>query len=140
LPPEITVYVRSTKIPIGETLVERLYPIKRGYGYRGSSLYKVKRQMMYNYVLPADHNALIEDVKLLCKRHGLRLKVIDVSKEDMMDPLILFQRIRRTLKGIKNLPAVETNRGARIRTPFSQDKLERFISELAFFKENANAS
>lgn len=131
MPSEVTVYVRSTKVPIGETLVERLYPIKRGYGYRGSGLYEVKRKMMYNYVLPADHNALIEDVKLLCKRYGLRLKVIDVSKEDIMDPLILFQRVRRRLKGIKNLPAVETARGARLRTPFSRSELEKVVSESA---------
>jgi hypothetical protein len=132
LKPEIRVYVKSVKVPIGEELVEGLYPIKRGSSilFR-DSFYKIKRKMMYSYVLPDDQNTLVEDVKRLSERYGLELKVIDVSKEEVSDPLILLQRIWRKLKGITNLPVVETNRGARLRAPFSTSELERFVSESA---------
>jgi len=131
--PEITVYVRSLRVPIGETLVDDLYSIKRGYSrpQHRDTFYKVKRKIIYSYVLPDDQKALIEDVKQLSKRYGLELKVIDVSKEDVLDPLIFLQKVWRRLKGIKNFPVVETNRRVRLRAPFSQSELERFISESA---------
>jgi hypothetical protein len=129
---KITIYVRSMKVPMGETLVEELYPIKRGYrpdrpGSR-DTFFQVKRKKVYGYVLPDDQNALIEDVKRLCKRYGLELKIIDVSKEDAFDPFIFLIRLWRIIKGIKNFPVVETNRGIRLRAPFTQSELERFFS------------
>jgi hypothetical protein len=133
LKPEIRVYVKSVKVPIGEELVEGLYPIKRGYStvFR-DGFYEVKRKITYGYVLPDDQNAVIEEVKRLSERYGFELRVIDVSKEEVSDPLVLLQRIWRRLKGIKHLPVVETNRRARLRAPFSQSELERFVSESAF--------
>lgn len=130
--PEIKVYVKSVKVPVGEELVEGLYPIKRGYSVQFRDVfYQVKRKMMYGYVLTDDQNAVVEDVRRLSKRYGLELKVIDVSREEAFDPLVFFQRVWRKLKGIKNFPVVETNRRARLRAPFSQSELERFVSESA---------
>jgi glutaredoxin len=126
---EITVYVRSMKIPVGETLVEELYPIKprapRAYEISKDTWFKVKLKKIYRYVLPDDQKALVEAVKQLSERHGLELKIIDVTKETAM------HRLWRKLKGIKNFPVVKTNRGDRLQAPFSQSRLERFVSESA---------
>jgi len=126
--PEITVYVRSIKIKTGETLVEEPYPVKRlprAYEISKDTWFKVKLKKMYSYVLPDDQKTLVEEVKLLSERHSLKLKVIDATKQT------LIQRLWIRLKGIKNFPVVETNRGIRLRAPFSQNELDRFISESA---------
>jgi hypothetical protein len=126
------VYVRSLKVPVGERLVEGLYSIKSRYWYERDAFYEVKRKIMYSYVLPDDQNELIGDVERLTERYGLELKIIDVTRGSALDPVILFQKVWRRLKGIRKLPVIETNRGARLRTPFSQSELERFISESAW--------
>ena len=133
--PEITLYVRSDKILAGEKLVEGLYSVKprtpRAYEMSRDTTYEVKLKKVYNYVLPDDQKALIEDVKRLIERYGLEMKIIDVSQEDAYDPLILIQRVWRRIKGIHSLPVLETNRGEMLRAPFSQNELEEFVSKLA---------
>jgi hypothetical protein len=125
------VYVKSLKVPAGERLVEGLYSIKSRYWYERDAFYEVKRKIMYRYVLPDDQNELIVDVGRLTERYGLELKVIDVTKGSLLDPVILFQKVWRRLKGIRKLPVIETNRGERLRIPFSQSELEKFISDSA---------
>jgi len=121
---EVTVYVKSTKVQVGETLVEELYSIKRPSVYR-DIWFKVKLKKTYSCVLPDDQKALVEVVKRLSERGGLELKVIDVSKENVI------LKLWRKLQGMKNFPVVKTNRGDRLQAPFSQSEIERFISESA---------
>lgn len=123
---KITVYVKSMKIPTGQTLVEEPYPIKRptrAYDISRDIWFRVKLKKIYRYVLPDDQQALYGVVKQLSERAGLELKVIDVT----METAIL--RLWRKLRGINNFPVVETNRGKRLQAPFSQSELERFIAE-----------
>lgn len=124
--PKITVYVRSMRVLVSETLVEEPYPTKKGYGpYEVSKyiMFQTKLKKKYSYVLPDDQKALVEVVKRLSERCGFELQVIDVAKET------IIQRLWRELKWIKNFPVVETNRGGRLQAPFSQSELERFISQ-----------
>lgn len=61
--PEITVYVKSTKVPVGETLVEELYPVKRAsrfFEISKDTWVKVKLKKIYNYVLPDDQRHLLK--------------------------------------------------------------------------------
>lgn len=125
---EITVYVRSMKIPTGKTLVEEPYQVKRAtraYEISRDIWFKVKVKKVYSYVLPDDQREHVEVVKRLSERDGLELKFIDVARETVI------HRLWRALKGIKNFPVVETSRGGRLQAPFSQSELERFISESA---------
>jgi len=121
--PEITVYVRSKKIKTGETLVEELYSIKRPSVHR-DAMFKAKIKKIYSYVLPDDQKTLVDVVKRLSERKGFELKVVDVAKENS-----LLHKLWRKLRGMKNFPLVETNRGERLQAPFSQSELERFVSE-----------
>ena len=132
LKPTITVYVRSVKVPMGDKLVERLYPIKRGYSamFR-DGFYEVKRKMMYGYVLPDEQSLVVEDIARLSKKYGVGLKIVDVSKEDTLDPAIALQKVWRRLKGIKRFPTVESNHGERLTAPLSQSELEKLISKSA---------
>lgn len=126
--PRITVYVRSIKIPVGETFVEELYPVKRAsraYEISRDTWFKVKRKKVYNYVLQDDQKENVEVVKRLSERYGLELKVIDVARETVI------YRLWRNLKGMRNFPVVENNRGRRLQGTFSQNELERLISESA---------
>jgi len=124
--PEITVYVRSTKIQAGETLVEELYPIKRAsraFEISRDTWFKVRLKKIYKYVLPDDQKKIVEVVRRLSEGSGLELKVVDVAKETAI------RRLWRKLKGSNNFPVVENSRGSRLQAPFSLNELERFISE-----------
>ncbi len=127
---EITVYVRSLRVQSGEKLVEELYPIKPrsplGYYISRDTVFKANVKKTYNYVLPDLQKTLSEYAHQLCEQHSLELKIIDVSKETALTGLLI------RLKGIKNFPAVENNRGDRLQAPFTQTELEKFISESAF--------
>jgi len=122
--PEITVYVRGIKVPVGEALVEELYQIKRASPYH-DTWFKVKLKKLYTYVLLDDQRSLVDIVTELSEQHGLELKIIDVSKKTAI------YRFWKKLNGIKTFPAVETNRGGRLQAPFSQSDLEKLISESA---------
>jgi len=124
--PEITIYVRSMKIPVGQTLVEEPYSIKRAtrvYEISRDIWFRVKVKKIYRYVLSDDQQAPYEVLKQLSERGDLELKVIDVTKETAV------RRLWWRLRGIKNFPVVEINRSKRLQAPFSQSELERFISE-----------
>ena len=124
--PRITVYVRSMKVLVSETLVEEPYPVKKGYGpYEISkhTTFQAKLEKKYSYVLPDDQKELVEVVKRLGERYGYELNVVDVAKETAI------HRLWRKLKGIKTFPVIETNRRGKLQAPFSKSELERFISE-----------
>lgn len=126
--PEVTVYVRSMKVPVGEKLVEELYPIKRAtraYEYSRDTVFQVRRVKEYAYVLPDDQKDLVEFVERLSEERGFKLRIIDVTKETVL------YRLWKRLGGIKGFPVVVTRRGARLEAPFSVDDLQRFISESA---------
>lgn len=124
--PIITVYVRSMKVLVSETLIEEPYPVKKGYGpYEVSkrTTFQTKLKKKYGYVLPDNQKALLEVVKELSERYGFELKVVDVAKEN------IIHKLWRKLKGIKNFPVIEINKGDRLQAPFSPSELERFIAE-----------
>lgn len=122
--PKITVYVKSDKVFAGTTLVEEPYPVKRVSRFH-DTVYKVRLKKKYNYILPDNQAVFVKTVKRLSERHGLELKIIDMTQETVLGALW------RNLRGIKNFPVLETKRGGRLMAPFSESELERFISETA---------
>jgi len=127
---KVTIYVQSLRVQTGQKLVEELYPIKprnpRSYEISKDMWFKVKVERTYNYVLPEEQRALSEFARQLCEQRGLELRVVDVSKETALTRLLI------RLQGIKNFPAVENSRGARLQAPFTHTEFEGFISESAF--------
>jgi len=123
---DLTVYVRSDKIPAGEILVEELYPIKRfsrAYGISRNLMFRVKRKKVYSYVLPSDQKKTVEIVERLSERYGFELKIIDVADDTVIE------RWWRTKKGIRNFPFIKAKSGDKLQAPFSQIELEKFISK-----------
>jgi len=123
--PKITVYVRSMKVPAGETLVEEPYLMKRAtrvYEISKDVWYAVRLKKIYRYVLPDDQKEIVDVVEQLSEQRGFELKIIDMTREDAIS------RLWKKLMGIKNFPVVETKRGKRLQAPFSQSELESFVS------------
>jgi hypothetical protein len=114
--PDITVYVRSAKVLVGEKLVEELYPVKRttrAYEYSRDTVFEVKHKKEYDFVLLDDQKELVKSLTRLAEKHGLRLKIIDVAKATVIFGLW------KNLRGIKSFPTVETKHGRRLKSPFS---------------------
>jgi hypothetical protein len=123
----VTLYVKSIRISKGKVLTEELYPVKRASAaaldLARSTIFRAKLKEIYDYVLPDDQKAITSALERLCSKYGLELHVVDITREDLLRRFVIW------LKGIKDFPILETSQGQRLQAPFSENELERFISE-----------
>jgi hypothetical protein len=125
--PKVTLYTKSNRISKGKVLTEELYPVKRASAaaldLARSAVFRAKLKEIYDYVLPDAQKAITTALERLCSKYGLELHVVDITRENVLQRFVMW------LKGIKDFPTLETSRGQRLQTPFSENELERFISQ-----------
>jgi hypothetical protein len=110
--PKVTLYTKSNRISKGKVLTEELYPVKRA----SAAALDLARSAVFRAKITTA-------LERLCSKYGLELHVVDITRENVLQRFVMW------LKGIKDFPTLETSRGQRLQTPFSENELERFISQ-----------
>ena len=123
--PKVRLYVRSLKkkagtenvvidVPVTEILrnVIRVFPT-----------HEVKTVTKYEYELPEEQEHLVEIVKEVAIKFGLKLEIIDVEQMDSFD-----KPLPNEVKKLKNFPVLATESETVLATGFSREDVERFLS------------
>lgn len=128
-----TLYVKSKKVITGETSVTEPHLIKKGVArgdfYRMRDMFwdtafDAKVEEMHDYVLSDDQKAAVETVRRLCEKHGLELRIVDVTTEN-----ILHKVVQEEVSKIKTFPTLITDSGRRVEGSFSEEQVESLLSE-----------
>jgi cysteine sulfinate desulfinase/cysteine desulfurase-like protein len=121
-----TIYVKSKKVVTGEISVTEPHLVSPSRGSPASAdfspLYETRTEKQYGYVLPDEQKAVLETVKRLCEKHGFELKIIDVTRENLVRRA-LQEEIRR----VKSFPTLMTDSGRRIEGNISEEQIELFL-------------
>jgi len=127
--------VRSLRVSKGKILIEELHPVKRASAsapdLARDAVFRAKFKDIYDYILPDDQRAIITALERLCSKYSLELHVIDITQENFL------YRFMIRLKRIRYFPTLETSQGIRLQPPFSENGLERFISEQPTARANS---
>lgn len=128
----ITLYVKSEKVVTGETSVRESHLVKRGIA-RGDSYrmrdmfwdtaFDTRVEELHDYVLPDDQKAVVETVKRFCERHSIEVRVVDVTKENL-----LHRAVQEEANKIKTFPTLITDSGGRVEGSFSEEQLEALLA------------
>jgi hypothetical protein len=129
----ITLYVKSEKVVTGEASVTEPHLIKRGVA-RGDSYpmrdmfwdtaFEAKVELLHDYVLPDDQKAVVETVRRLCEKHGVGVKIVDVTKEN-----VLHRAVQEEISKIKTFPTLISDSGQKLESDFSEEQIELFLSK-----------
>jgi glutaredoxin len=128
----VTLYVKSEKVVTGETSVREPHIIKKGIArgdfYRMRNMFwdtafDTRVKEVYGYVLPDDQKAIVETVKRLCEKHGFEVRVVDVTRENL-----LHRVMQEEVSKIKTFPTLITGSGGRLEGNFSEEQVESFLS------------
>jgi hypothetical protein len=129
----VTLYVRSEKVVTGETSVVEPHLVKkgvaRGDGYRMRDMFwdtafDTKIEELHDYVLPDDQKAAVETVRRLCENHGIEVRIVDVTRENL-----LHRVVQEEVSKIKTFPTLITDSGRRLESSFSEEQVESLLSE-----------
>jgi len=128
----VTVYVKSEKVVTGGTSVREPHLIKRGIArgdfYRMRNMFwdtafDTRVKEVYGYVLPDDQKAIVEAVRRLCEKHGFEVRVVDVTRENL-----LHRAVQEEVSKIKTFPTLITDSGGRLEGSFSEGQVESLLS------------
>jgi glutaredoxin len=129
----VTLYVKSKKVITGKTSVTEPHLIKKGV--RSGDAFRMrdmfwdtafdnKVEEVHDYVLPDDQKATAETVRRLCEKHGFELRIIDVTREN-----ILHRAMQEEVSKIKTFPTLITDSERRVEGSFLEEQLESLLSK-----------
>ncbi|MEM3549956.1 MAG: hypothetical protein QXN87_02755 [Candidatus Bathyarchaeia archaeon] len=117
---KLTLYVRSVKSAVDAEKWGRwdyvVGPSVRG-GYRLIRDYKVYTEPKYEYSLPEDQEKIVEIARQIASKHGFKVQVIDVAKDNGAR--------------IEVFPTLITDSGEKIEGPISEKQIESLIAKAA---------
>ena len=135
-----TIYVKSKKVVVGETSVteSHLIPPSRGHPANVVSprmrdawdtvydawdtVYETRTERKHDYVLADEQKAVLETVKRLCEKHGFELKIIDVTRENLVR-----RAVQEVIRKVKSFPILMTDSGRRLEGNVSEEQIELFL-------------
>jgi glutaredoxin len=128
-----TIYVKSKKIVVGETSVRESHlvppsrdsPASRGFSRMRDAwdtIYETRTETQHGYVLPDEQRAVLETVKRLCEKHGFELKIIDVTRENLVR-----RALQEEVRKVKSFPTLMTDSGRRLEGNVSEEQIELFL-------------
>lgn len=133
----ITVYVRSVKTVTGTQEIEREL-VGRQIGHAPSRIklegkvsdgtFRLRQfekitEPQYEFILPADQQRFVETVKKIASTHGIKVEVVDVTKEN-----VLKREIQEHVKNLTTFPTIIANDGKRIGGNVTKAQLEKWLS------------
>jgi len=123
---KVTLYVKSVKTVIGTEKIDRHYfqagpPVKVS-GYRLIPKHEVDTIAKYSFVLPENQNGTVKMVKEVAAKHGFKLEVVDVTKEN-----ILHRVLQEEIKRIKTFPTLITDSGEKIEGNITKEQVELLL-------------
>ena len=127
---KVRLYVKSLKKAAGveNIVIDKPSMQNMGGGRAGNILrvyptQDVRNVTKYEYELPEEQEHLIEIVKEVVAKVGLKLEIIDVGKMDFLD-----EPLPKEVKQLKNFPVVATESKTQLATGFTREDIERFLS------------
>jgi hypothetical protein len=123
--PKVRLYVKSLEKPVGTENVVidvSVTEIVRNV-VRVFPTHEVKTVTKYEYELPEEQEHLIEIVKEIVAKFGLKLEIIDVGQMDFFD-----EPLPKEVKQLKNFPVLATESKMQLATGFTREDVERFLS------------
>jgi hypothetical protein len=91
--------------------------------------FEVEREPKYDSVLSEDQEAVVEMVEKAASRHGLKVEVIDVAKEDA-----LHRAIQREFKRIRTFPTLTVSSGEKLEGKITEKQVESLLSRIDTFR------
>jgi short-subunit dehydrogenase len=73
--------------------------------------------------LPDDQKAAVEIVRRLCEKHGIEVRIVDVTRENL-----LHRVVQEEVSKIKTFPTLITDSGRRLEGSFSEEQVESLLS------------
>ena len=122
---KVRLYVRSLKKDVGTETVVVDVPITQIVKnvIRVFPTHEVKTVTKYEYGLPEEQERLVEIVKEVAIKFGLKLEIIDVAQRDSFD-----EPIPKEVKKLKNYPVLATESETVLATGLTREDVERFLS------------
>jgi hypothetical protein len=122
--------VKSVRTLIGLEEREEKGLISGGPGIRPGSFrmsitYDVRRIPEYDFVLPDNQRDISEVVKEVADRLALEVKIVDVSREN-----VVRREIQKISERIRTFPALVVDSVVRIEGEISKEQVESLLSEL----------
>jgi hypothetical protein len=123
--PKVRLYVKSLEKPVGTENVVADVPVTIIVKnvVRVFPTHDVKTVTKYEYELPEEQEHLIEIVKEVAAKVGLKLEIIDAGKMDLFD-----EPLPKEVKQLKNFPVLATESKTQLATGFTREDIERFLS------------
>jgi hypothetical protein len=142
--PRVRLYVKSVKTVAGTEEIEREI-FGRSLSHSGcvkvegsvsDGTFRLRQfgiipEPKYDFVLSENQQATVEMVQKVASRHGLKLEVIDVTKED-----VLHRTIQREFVGIRVFPTLTTSSGNKIEGNITEKEVESILSRINTFRHS----
>lgn len=142
---QVTVYVKSVKTLVGTREFENRTPIpklgdrqsrvgfdgKRSDGTFVVKSYVTETQPAYEFVLSENQQTAIALTEKTASRLGLKVKVIDVTREN-----ILQRTIQKNLEKIRLFPTLVSNSGMMLEGISGKEQIKVFLSKIAKPRKN----
>ena len=126
-------YVKSEKRAISEHPVTEPHIIKKG-AMRGdfrhmedtywNTAFETKIEVEYDYFLPHEQKAIADTVEKLCEKHGYEVKVVDVTRENL-----IHRALQEEVNKITTFPTLIADSGQKLEGDFSEEQIELFLSK-----------
>ncbi len=142
--PRVRLYVKSVKTVAGTKEIEReifgrslSHPSRvKVEGSVSDGTFRLRQfetitEPKYDFVLSENQQAAVEMVQKVASRHGLKVEVIDVTKED-----VLHRTIQREFVRIRVFPALTASSGNKIEGKITEKEVESILSRIDTFKHS----
>jgi hypothetical protein len=137
---KITLYVRSVKSVVGVVETEHEIFGHSALDHPGSvkvegkaadgtfrvRQFAVETEPKHDFVLPEDQQKAAETVRGIGRKHGLKVEVVDVTKENVLRRIMQKKRAR-----LRVFPTLITGSGERIEGDLTQKEVGSLLSRTA---------
>jgi hypothetical protein len=122
----IILYVQSTKTVVGTQEFESIRVHSGMTRASGGAVAGTTRtgHIEYEYLLSDEQEKIIKAAKDMCNEYGFELKIVDVTRED-----VLHRMIHDNIKGIDIYPALLSDSGRWVEDITSKRQVESFLSK-----------